>query len=267
MITVHVLDVGQGNMVVVLLGDGSTLVYDCNITQENKSRVFGYLKKIMPKRSVDVFVNSHRDADHMRGIWDLHDEYPISELWDSGVSANTETSEYDQYMRFRQVVPYCETVTGGREWTKRAQVQILSGNGYGKDPNSQSIVLKINGGASMILGGDSDGTSWRDYIVPRHRPMLKAEVLLASHHGSKTFFETAGSNYMYDEHINMILPICVIVSVGSNPHGHPDPTAISEYSRYASGLDNGLNVLRTDVQGNISVELYDDRHIRVGLGA
>jgi len=73
MTTFHFLNVGQGNMAVGIFPDGKILAYDCNITNENEAEIFTYLQKIMPKNSIDVFVNSHRDADHMRGIKKLHE--------------------------------------------------------------------------------------------------------------------------------------------------------------------------------------------------
>ena len=39
-IFVHFLNVGQGNMVVVIFPDNEVLVYDCNITQDNEEDVF-----------------------------------------------------------------------------------------------------------------------------------------------------------------------------------------------------------------------------------
>ena len=72
MITVHFVNVGQGNMAIVVFSDNTTLVYDCNINDDNERLVFAYLANVMPKNSIDVFVNSHREADHMRGVKRLH---------------------------------------------------------------------------------------------------------------------------------------------------------------------------------------------------
>jgi beta-lactamase superfamily II metal-dependent hydrolase len=36
---IHFVDVGQGNMVLISADDGSRFVFDCNITQDNETRV------------------------------------------------------------------------------------------------------------------------------------------------------------------------------------------------------------------------------------
>lgn len=43
---IHFVDVGQGNMVLIKADDGSRFVFDCNITQDNESRVLGYVAKV-----------------------------------------------------------------------------------------------------------------------------------------------------------------------------------------------------------------------------
>lgn len=258
MITINVLNVGQGNMVVVVFEDNTTMVYDCNITQENKGKVFAYLRKVMPKNCIDLFINSHRDADHMRGINILNTHYPIDTLWDSGVSANTDTPEYKSYMSFRRTVSNLETVKGDSHWKEKPAVTILSGQGAGTDSNSQSIVLLIKNGASMLLAGDTDGAVWKNYIVPTFDTVLKSDVLLASHHGSKTFFEAYDGYGDYIEHLELIRPQCVMISVGPNPHGHPDSEALDYYDSFSTGLKDGTKLLRTDEKENLRVTLYDN---------
>ena len=62
---IHFLNVGCGTMVLILLPNGKIFIYDCNITDENEHSVINYLDKIIsPSTGIDVFINSHRDADH-----------------------------------------------------------------------------------------------------------------------------------------------------------------------------------------------------------
>lgn len=100
---IHFVDVGQGNMVLIKADDGSRFVFDCNITQDNESRVLGYVAKVFGRSNrIRAFICSHRDADHMRGVTKLHNKNPISEIWDSGYAGTTTGSpEYTQYMNLR----------------------------------------------------------------------------------------------------------------------------------------------------------------------
>lgn len=260
MTTFHFLNVGQGNMAIGIFPDGKILAYDCNITNENESAVFAYLAKIMPKKSIDVFVNSHRDADHMRGIKKLHAKYPIGALWDSGVSANTETPEYTEYMDFRRGVLYTEEVAPNRNWTAHPSVKIINGKRDGlDDPNSQSIVLHIDyNGSSLLLAGDTSASTWRDYIIPELGQAVKSLVLYASHHGSFSFFnEDRENDEDYTHHLASINPAIAIISVSpTNPHGHPDDDALTHYENHCYGANNGQKIFRTDEHGNMKVELH-----------
>jgi beta-lactamase superfamily II metal-dependent hydrolase len=260
MINVHFVNVGQGNMIITIFPDNKIMFYDCNITEENKYLVFNYLKKIMPKNEIDVFVNSHRDADHIRGIKKLHDIYPISTLWDSGVSGNTEAPEYNEYMNLRRNITFYE-VGPRQHWKDKPNVKILSGKRDDvRDINAQSIVIHINNNnASVLLTGDTDAKVWMDYIIPEVGIGVKSSILLASHHGAITFFDdTKDAKNYYTDHIKKISPAMTIISVGDNSHGHPDEKALELYSIYSSGSNRENKIARTDIDGNIKVLLKDN---------
>jgi beta-lactamase superfamily II metal-dependent hydrolase len=82
--------------------------------------------------------------------------------------------------------------------------------------------------------------------------------LLASHHGSLTYFDDPSEekNY-YTSHLKAKSPAMTIISVGDNAHGHPDKTALEFYEKYSTGSSQGNKVFRTDIQGNMIAELKD----------
>lgn len=261
MTTFHFLNVGQGNMAIGIFPDGKILGYDCNITEDNENDVFGYLEKVMPKNSIDLFVNSHRDADHMRGIKKLHEKYPIAGLVDSGVSGNIETTEYQDYMDLRRSINDTYEAEPGQWWTAHEGVKIINGKREGlTDTNSQSIVLHIDyNGSQLLLAGDSDVAAWRDYIIPEIGEGVKSLVLYASHHGSHSFFnEDSENNEDYTGHLEHINPAISIISVGAtNPHGHPKEEALAHYENHCYGtVETGQKIFRTDHHGNMRVALH-----------
>lgn len=260
MITCHFLNVGQGNMAIIIMPDNFVIVCDCNITNENETSVFTYLSRVMPTSWIGVFVNTHRDADHMRGIKKLHEKYPIGRLYDSGVSGNTDTIEYQQYMELRRKIPYDE-VSDGMYMQNYPFVRILNGKRAGlTDINAQSIVMHIDhDGSSLLLAGDSDVDAWLNYIMQGTGAQVSSLVLCASHHGSHSFFNPDPEKYYdYVKHIEEINPAITIISVGDgNPHGHPDPLAIAQYEKYSYGtVDSGQKIFRTDIHGNMKLELH-----------
>ncbi len=269
--TVHFIDVGQGNMALVQCADGSRFVVDCNITDANQNRVLGYLAAQIGQGSrLRAFICTHRDADHMRGVQVLHRYFPISQVWDSGYpGTSTDTSEYEAYMRLRRAVGAREIEKQRREDFGRTRFRYLSAKDsrLPKNANAQGIVLKVeqrsafsgNVEGSTTLTGDSDAATWKHGILRDYSPGdVSCDILLAAHHGSISFFEDPDdSTKYYVGHMNAMKPAMVIVSVGNNPHGHPDSKALDLYRQYSSGASNGHKVYRTDKQGTMKLLLKD----------
>ena len=60
---IHFVDVGQGNMVLISADDGSRFVFDCNITQDNETRVLAYVAKVFGKgNSIKAFISVARQS-------------------------------------------------------------------------------------------------------------------------------------------------------------------------------------------------------------
>lgn len=263
-VVAHIMDVGCGNMVLLQFPDGSVFCYDCNITEDNKLRILGYANKVLGQLTpIDVFINSHRDADHMRGIKSLHKSHPIRRIWDTGVpGTTTDSSEYEAYMDLRRTVGY--TIVEARKYWMRGAAKLRFMNaawdGY-LDPNEQSIVLKIeykNG--SLMLAGDTNFRPWKEKLLTHYGEYdFRSSILLAAHHGSITFFDDPSDtqNY-YVEHIRKIAPAMTLISVGPNPHGLPDAQAVGLYRKYSSGSNQGNKVHTTSAKGTMKLTLQDN---------
>jgi beta-lactamase superfamily II metal-dependent hydrolase len=135
------------------------------------------------------------------------------------------------------------------------------------DPNAQSIVIKIqhvnaqgNNLSSALLTGDTDAQTWRYSICQNYdKSDLSTDILLASHHGSLSFFDDPSDEKSYYlDHLNAIAPAMTIISVGDNAHGHPEDKAVKFYESKSSGSDKGNKLKRTDVHDNIKLVLKDE---------
>lgn len=261
---IHFINVGCGNMTLLCLPGGVTYLYDCNVTSANERSVLDYLRRAMNDRiGIDVFVCSHRDADHMRGIGKIHRRFPIRRIEDPEVAGTTpESPEYREYMDLRRRV---ESATiKPRTYRTIGTVVLRFMNGRDdqfSDANDQSVVLKVeDSGSSALLAGDTSFLPWRDAILPYYEESkLKSSILLAAHHGSLTFFDDPQDtkNY-YTAHIRKIAPEMTIISVGDNVHGLPDAKALAFCEKYSSGSKQGKRVFRTDREGNMKLTLKDD---------
>ncbi len=183
----HVLNVGEGLMVLIVFPDKTTMLYDCNVIQDDKDAVIKFLGQHIPSRYdtskkqnvqwIDIYVNSHRDLDHYRGLCDVYDTFEIKSIWDSGRSGETtQDADYQYYMRLRRTlmeqygdsavfVPVPNTTSirsyGG------AQIYCLSSSEYmpekaslvekAKIQHTEALVLSIHyAGRSLLLTSDSD---------------------------------------------------------------------------------------------------------------
>lgn len=80
---VTMLDVGQGDCVVIRNSNGNVYISDCgssSVSKVGKYRLLPFLKNKGYGRIKGIFI-SHMDEDHMNGIWELLEMAPTEHLW------------------------------------------------------------------------------------------------------------------------------------------------------------------------------------------
>ena len=286
----HLLDVGQGLMSLVVFPDNTTFIYDCNITEDNKDNIIQYLTNNLPlrwnnktnknERWIDIFVCSHRDIDHLRGLDILNENFPIHSIWDSEqCGASTSSNDYQYYMNLRRIIKEKfgekKLVTPkAKDIVKKGAVEIHCLSPFEnceiedetKKQHTKCIVLSIKyANKSILLTGDSDWYVWKNKIVPefKNANVLKSEILVASHHGSRSFFtETSGDNDSIDikkypdttylDALDYIKPIVTLISCAEckPPHNLPNSEALGIYKN-KTGSGNDKQVLTTNDKGTL----------------
>lgn len=230
-------DVGQGNAVLVRTRR-HLLVYDAGPAYAPGSdagqRVLLPLLRALGEPRVDRLVLSHRDTDHVGGAQALLSALPVLQLSSSlglehpliaplapGVASRClagQAWEWDG-VRFEFLHP----------WPSHYEA--------GLRPNAMSCVLRVTDrhGVGALLAGDLEAAQERE-LVAAHGEALRADVLLAPHHGSRTSSSPAW--------IDAVQARSVLVQAGyRNRFGHP---AADVVQRYAS---SGVQVLRSDECG------------------
>jgi beta-lactamase superfamily II metal-dependent hydrolase len=306
----HLLDVGEGLMCLIVFPNNTTFLFDCNVTNDNEARILSYLGRHIPSRWdpneekylqwIDVFVNSHRDDDHYRGLSKVNNKYPIKSIWDSGqTGATTQSSDYQYYMRLRRAVrgKYGEnavivpkpsqyplaTINGAEIYCLNSSLEYNDEFRYltyekfislvesrsiqeGKIQHTNSIVFSIKySDRVLLLTGDSDYLSWRDKIMPHFEDteLLKTNILVASHHGSRSFFTDESLNDTVDleknpettyiEHIYEIAPsITVIPCDNYKSAHHPNKDALKIYKENTTKAQVYTTCEKWDLAGFIS---------------
>lgn len=252
-LTFIIFAIGNGNMNLLIFPNGLTLLYDCNITNENYDNIMHDLDKVLPKKRIDIFVNSHRDDDHYRGLRDVNKYFPIHSIWDSTKQGKTTDSEdYRYYMGLKSRLS-SERRLYNPEPSYRPIMNISDVKLYclcsytpgvsGVDNHYHNIVLMAQYGRNkLLLNGDSDYLAWEYKIMPYFETtelLSNICVNVASHHGSKSFFtepldntEDLDEESVYTEHLKMINPNMTLISCSDNEH-HPNRFALKMYKKYS----------------------------------
>ncbi|HTT08913.1 MAG TPA: DNA internalization-related competence protein ComEC/Rec2 [Gammaproteobacteria bacterium] len=228
------LDVGQGLSAVVQT-HAHVLVYDTgpalNPRFDTGSSVvvpFLYHEGV---RRIDMLMVSHGDNDHIGGAASILREFPVG-----GV-----LSSVPERLAYAGARP-CEA---GQRWRwDGVEFEVLHpAPGEFSSGNNSSCVLRVAtaAGARLLLTGDIEAPAERE-LVRAQPAALRAEALVAPHHGSKTSSTTA--------FVDAVAPRYVFFPVGyRNRFHHPHPSVRARYR------DAGVTALATDADGAISWRL------------
>lgn len=229
-------DVGQGTAVVIRTAR-HTLVYDTGPPLGAQAVVAERVLLPLLQRlgdKPDTIVISHSDSDHASGMAVLQQAYPSAQWWGS----------FDPGPSWPG--PWSRCVAGQRwEWDG-VSFEFLhpwpQDVGARLSDNAMSCVLRIaTAHHALLLTGDI--TMAEETRLALSQPDLRAHVLFAGHHGSKT---STGPVWL-----NTVRPQVVVIQAGHrNRFGHPsgdvirrlDERGIAWYSTPQCGAVSGRSV-------------------------
>jgi competence protein ComEC len=212
---VTVLDVGQGDAIVVEGPDGRTVLVDAGAggpyrldAGERVVAPFLWNRGVLRLQAV---VLTHADIDHAGGIHAVRERFTVREAWDG---------------------------SGRPLGLGGALIMPLATAGDSR--NDSARVLRVDFGlASLLLASDLEAAG-EQALVLSGAP-LGATGLKVAHHGSRTSSTPAL--------LDAVRPSLAIVSVGArNPYGHPDPGVLARLAA------SGAHVYRTDLDGAVLLE-------------
>ncbi len=239
-----VLDVGQGLAAVVRTAS-HTLAYDAgprySLEADAGNRVVVPFLRGSGATSVDALVVTHDDIDHAGGAASVMRVFPASALY---TSIDTASPLVDGPASYR-----LPCIAGQRWRWDGVDFEVLFPAGASvaraQRANDRSCVVRVSAaGFHALLTGDVEEPAERE-LLSRGPGMLRADVMLVPHHGSRTSSTEA--------FVAAVSPRFAVVPAGyRNRFGHPKPEVLDRY------VAAGAAILRTDRDGALSFRLGPD---------
>ena len=240
---ITMLDVGQGDAVLLEVAEGAVLVDQ----GPPEARTADQLDALGIER-LAALVLTHPQRDHVGGAADVLAETDVEAVLDPAVPAESAEQDAALAEARRRDVPVVVARTGQTLRLGDLLLRVLwpaRDPPPGGDPNDHAIVLLASfGGVDALLTADAE----TNVTLPLRPPPV--EILKVAHHGSAD--EGLGAL------LDLVRPRVALVSAGrENDYGHPAPSTIASLDETP-----GLTVYRTDRDGRITLET-DGRRISV----
>lgn len=242
---VHVLDVGQGDSILLYTADGCALIDTSYNKNSVSDSIIDYLQELGISK-IDLLVLTHPHADHIGGAPEVIEAFEIGKILmpDKATTTNIFDATLDA-IEAKNVDVYAPKA-GDVYDIGDLHLTVLAPNSesYGDEINNYSIVLRATfGSSSFMLTGDAEAHSEAEIVGKFSADMLKCDVLKVGHHGSTTSSST--------QFLDAVSPRYAVISCGEdNSYGHPHAETISKLEargiQYFVTYEYGAVVFETD---------------------
>ena len=252
-LTLHFVDVGQGDAAVLRTPNGHFVVIDAGPKDERfdagASRVVPLLKR-EGADAIDVLVASHAHLDHVGGFGAVLSALPVGTVVEPAAPGIDSTYREMLGLVGKSGAAWDAARRGDRFTVDSVEFTVVhpdtAWSGWGLDLNDDSVVLLVRYGAfrAIFMGDAGEGPE----AVLRGR-VGHVDLLKVGHHGSRT---ASGAEWLRE-----LSPTAAILSVGShNKYGHPTAEALQRLGAQHA------TIWRTDQEGTVTVST-DGRRVEV----
>jgi competence protein ComEC len=230
-----VLDVGQGDSILLQVREGAVLVDE----GPPEAEVDDQLRDLGIRR-LALLVLTHPQRDHVGGAAEVIDHLKVDRILDPKIPYDSPDERAAMAAAREREVPVVQSRAGTVFRLGRLHLQVLwpEGTGGGEgDPNLRAtVILATYGKVDALLTADAES----EVTLPLNPPPV--EILKVAHHGSA------------DEGLQRLLdltgPDVAIISCGqNNDYGHPAPSTVATLDAAPQ-----LELFRTDRDGRVVVE-------------
>lgn len=234
---VHFIDVGQGDAIYIKTPTQDILI-DAG---EQGDIVTEYLKE-QKVDDLELVIGTHPHSDHIGGLVDVLENFPVEEVIDPGIVHTSKT--YEDYLTLidEKDIQFTEGRAGmQRTLEDGTTLEIFSpASPDSNDLNNASIVAKFTyGTVSFLFAGDAGSSMEKEMLSAGYN--LKSTILKVGHHGSSTSTS--------DDFLKAVSPKAAVIMCGTgNSYGHPHEELLERLETA------GIDTYRTDLLGSIRIE-------------
>ena len=230
---VHVVDVGQGDAIVVVSPDGFVMLVDAGPSSAC-DELYWHLDT-HGIHGIDYTLLSHQHTDHHGSMDAVLADHPevVAAFDNNGAFPDASDVTYRVAAVGRRVPLFA-----GRfiDMGPQMSIEVLHADEGSSNENDNSVVLLLSyDDVSVLLGGDCEGPCEASFDPG------PVDVYKVHHHGA--------SDSSSDALLQSMEPLAALISVGEgNRYDHPDSSTLRALE------DVGADLYRTDLDGDILLE-------------
>lgn len=233
-LTVHYMDVGQGDATLITCGEDAMLIDAGDNSRGTKVQMYLSSQNIT---KLDYVIGTHPDADHIGGLDVVITKFDCGTIFLTDEEKDTKT--YEDVISAMEYKGYKKTTPVPEKTHKLGEASfiIVAPLQENNDSNDNSIALLLTYGDTKFYFEGDAGEEEEEQILSSGVD-VKADVYKIGHHGSKTSTT--------DNMLEAVSPECAVISAGEdNRYGHPHAEVLNKLRI------NGIKTFRTDEQGTV----------------
>ncbi|MCC0781546.1 MBL fold metallo-hydrolase [Clostridioides sp. ES-S-0108-01] len=244
LLSVHMIDVGQGDSILVQTPTNKNILIDGG-DEDSENIIISYLRQKRIK-TIDIIIATHPDSDHIGSLDNVIKKFNVNSVYMPEQSTDSES--------YQNLINSCTDKDLSIQYLYKDDVlnidsniniYVLSPSYIQEEPNLNSIVFKLTfNDNSFLFMGDAEEQNEKEIL--RSFELNNINFIKIGHHGSNSSSSL--------EFIKKISPDIAAISCGyKNQYGHPHREVINNLKQ------NHVSIYRTDRIGDIV--FYSDGEI------
>jgi competence protein ComEC len=237
---ITVLDVGQGDAILLQVREGAVLVDQ----GPPEAEVDDQLRRLGVRR-LALLVLTHPQRDHVGGAAEVIEQLAVDKALDPAIPSTSPEERIALAAAAERRVPIVRARAGVVFRLGRLRLELLwpdAAHPPGIDPNLRAtVILASYGKVDALLTADAESPVTLPLSPPR------VEILKVAHHGS--------ADDGLPRLLELTRPMIAVISCGrDNDYGHPAQTTLAALTAAPQ-----LEVFRTDLDGRVVLETDGER--------